>query len=64
MITAIIVIVSVVLAVAFVIAWLVKPALRRRVEDPKHLFADQVRQYDEQCQDAPTPAGVRSNDAE
>ena len=64
MTTGLIIMISVLLAVAFTIAWLVWPGLRRRIEAPKHLFADQVRQYDEQCHDAPGNGGVRSNDTE
>jgi hypothetical protein len=46
MITNIIVIVSLVLAAAFVVAWCCSPALRRCVERPKYRFLDNVRQYD------------------
>ena len=46
MITAIIVIATVVLAAVFTIAWLANPGLRRQIEHPKHCFQDQVRQYD------------------
>jgi hypothetical protein len=53
MITAIIVISSLVLAAAFTIAWLTNPALRRQIEHPKHCFQDQVQQYNQQCHDAP-----------
>ena len=63
MIMTIIVISSVVLAVAFTLAWLAKPGLRRRVEDPKHLFAEQVRQYDQQNAEIDTTAGAHSNDS-
>ena len=52
MITAIIVISSVVLAVVFTIAWLTNPALRRQIEHPKHCFQDQVHQYNQQCHGA------------
>lgn len=47
MITAIIVISSIVLAAVFTIAWLRNPALRRQIEHPKHCFQDQVRQHDQ-----------------
>jgi len=46
MITAIIVIATVVLAAAFTIAWLANPGLRRQIEHPKYCFQDQVKQYD------------------
>jgi hypothetical protein len=50
-ITTIIVVGSVALALAFSAAWLLHPALRRRIEDPKHWFAAQVRQHDQACRD-------------
>ena len=46
-ISTIIVVASLALAAAFTLAWLLKPALRDRIEAPKHLFQDQVRQYDQ-----------------
>ncbi len=52
MITAIIVISSVLLAAIFTVAWLTNPALRRQIEQPKHGFQEQVRQYNRQCRDA------------
>lgn len=52
MITTIIVIASLALAAAFSLAWLLKPGLREQIEAPKHLFHDQVRQYDRSVQDA------------
>jgi hypothetical protein len=48
MISTFIVLASLLLAGVFIAAWLLKPDFRRRVEAPKHLFAEQVRQYDEQ----------------
>jgi hypothetical protein len=48
MLTAIILVGSILLAAGFAVAWFVSPAFRQRIERPKHLFADQVRQYDEQ----------------
>lgn len=47
MITTIIVLGSLALAAAFTLAWLLKPGLREQIEAPKHLFHDQVRQYDQ-----------------
>ena len=47
MISTIIVVASLVLAAAFTLAWLLKPALRERIEAPKHLFQEQAREYDE-----------------
>jgi hypothetical protein len=49
MITDIIVVSSMALTVAFVIGWLVSPALRAWIERPKHHFQDAVRKYDESC---------------
>ncbi len=47
MLSTIIVVASLVLAAAFTLAWLLKPALRERIEAPKHLFQDRVREYDQ-----------------
>ena len=63
MLIDIILILSVVLAAGFAVAWIVSPAFRRRIERPKHLFADQVRQYDEQYRDSDDEAGAASSDA-
>ena len=49
MITNFIVISSIVLALAFTIAWLTRPDLRRRIEGPKHSFKQQLRQHNRQC---------------
>ena len=46
MITDVIVVASVVFAVAFAAAWLVSPALRAWIERPKHRFHEAVREYD------------------
>lgn len=51
MITAFIVIASVVLAAVFTIAWLSSPVLRRHIEYPKHTFQDQVQRYNQHCHD-------------
>ena len=51
MIAAFIVISSIVLAVAFTIAWIVKPEFRKQVESPKYAFQDQVERYNRQSQD-------------
>ena len=60
MIAAIIVIVSIIFAGAFTIAYLVRPALRRQIEAPKFIFQEQIRQYNAQ----PKPANAKSaNDA-
>lgn len=62
MITTIIVVSSIVLAVLFTAAWVAKPGLRRRIEEPKHLFANQVRQYDNRNRDSARATGAQSND--
>ena len=51
MISSFIVIAALVMAAAYVLAWLLKPGFRQRVERPKHLFTEQVRQYDEQVRE-------------
>lgn len=38
---------SAALALAFVIAWLLRPDLRAWLEQPKHRFQGDVRRYDE-----------------
>lgn len=47
MITGVIVIGSATLAVAFVVAWLVRPEIRAWIERPSHHFQARVRQYDQ-----------------
>ena len=44
MISDLIVLASVALAAAFVVAWLVSPGLRAWIERPKHRFQDAVQQ--------------------
>ena len=51
MIAAFIVIASIVLAVAFIIAWIVKPDFRKQVESPKYAFQEQVERYNRQTQE-------------
>jgi hypothetical protein len=46
MITDLIVLASVLFTVAFIIAWLVSPALRSWIERPKHRFHERSRGYD------------------
>ena len=50
MISAFIVIVSVLLTVGFGIAWLALPRLRRKIEDPKFAFQDQLQAYNQQVE--------------
>jgi len=46
MISAIVIVSSIVLATAFSLAWLLRPDLREEIERPKHSFQDQLRRYD------------------
>lgn len=64
MISGFIVYASLLLAGAFLVAWLARPELRRRIERPKHLFADQVQQYDEQCRQDVRATGERDDEPE
>jgi len=52
MISAIVIVSSLVLAIAFLAAWALRPDLREEIELPKHWFQDQLRRYDQRCQDA------------
>ena len=61
MITTIIVVASLALAVAFTLAWLLKPGLREQIEAPKHLFHDRVRQYDQGLKDDRESPGGNSD---
>jgi len=45
-----IVVSSLVLAALFFAAWLFKPGFRRRVEDPKYSFQEQVERYNRESQ--------------
>jgi len=45
-ITAIIIIASLVFVGVFLLAWALQPALRQQIEEPKHSFGEQVRDYD------------------
>lgn len=49
MISNLIVILSMVFAGAFFLAWLLRGDLREQIEQPKHRFQDRVLQYDRQC---------------
>ena len=62
MITNFIIASSVILALAFVIAWVVSPELRRRIESPKHAFQDQLERYNQHCHDEVTEREVESNE--
>ena len=50
MITAIIIIASIVLAALFLWAWAFRPAFREQIEHPKHSFQQQVQAYDQHCE--------------
>lgn len=45
MIIDIIIVMSIALAAAFVVAWVLRPALRSRIEAPKHTFQAELRAY-------------------
>ena len=51
MISAIVIVASLVLAIAFLVAWALRPDLRDEIELPKHWFQDQLRRYDQRCRD-------------
>jgi hypothetical protein len=56
-ISAVVIMVSVALAGAFTLAWLLSRSLREAIERPKHSFQDQLRRYDRQCREhRPAPA--------
>lgn len=52
MISNLIVLLSLVFAGAYALAWLLRRDLRERIERPKHRFQDRLSQYDRQCHDA------------
>jgi len=43
-----VVILSIVMSAAFTLAWLLRPDFRAWVEQPKHVFDAQLRQFDEE----------------
>ena len=63
MITTAILIGSVLLAAGFAVAWLFSPSFRQKIERPKHLFADQVRQYDEEYREEGGGTEAKSGDS-
>ena len=63
MMTTVILIGSALLAGGFVLMWLFSPTFRRRIERPKHLFADQVRQYDSEYSDPNGVTEAKSSDS-
>jgi hypothetical protein len=62
MISSIIIIASLVLAGAFLLTWLARPELRRRIERPKHLFAEQIEQYDRQSRQETNSTGASDDE--
>ena len=50
MISALIIVASVVLALAYACAWCLNPRFRHQVEQPKHWFQEQLESYDRECQ--------------
>ncbi len=53
MITDLIVTTSIVLTGGFLVGWLLSPAWRARIEQPKHEFQDALRHFDESRGAAP-----------
>ena len=56
MISGIVIVASLVLAAGFCLAWLIRPGLRRDIEQPKHWFQDQLRRYDQSLRTSDVPA--------
>lgn len=63
MISTIIVVVSLSLAAAFFLAWLVKPGLRYRIEHPKYDFQERLRRYDMQFHTDSESGGAKSDES-
>ena len=61
MISGFIVISSVVLAAIFGIAWLTRPGLRKRIEDPKYAFQAQLQAYNPPVDDSRTRQDGRTD---
>ena len=64
MITTAILIGSVLLAGVFALMWILSPSFRRRIERPKHLFADRVRQYDEDSRKSAGTSEAKTSDSQ
>jgi len=64
MITTIIVASSLALAIAFTLAWLLRPQLRAQIEAPKHLFQNQVQQYDRGLEAAREASGGSADETQ
>ena len=52
MISTLIVLLTVVMAAGFLLVYLLNPAWRKRIEQPKHCFQDQLQQYDSQTRES------------
>ena len=59
MITTTIVTASIALALAFSVAWVLRPGLRARIEHPKHEFQRRLRRYDRTMMSGPDEAPRR-----
>ncbi|MGD8341265.1 MAG: hypothetical protein PVH89_10805 [Gammaproteobacteria bacterium] len=57
MISATIIIASVVLALVYGCVWCMSPEFRQQIEQPKHWFQDQLEKYDRECRQSP-PTGT------
>jgi len=49
-ISAIVIVASLVLATAFALMYALRPGLREEIERPKHWFQNQLDRYDRHCQ--------------
>lgn len=63
MISALIVSLSVAMAVVFVTLYATRPELRRQIEAPKYTFQDQLRRYDRRRGETQTTHEVNSHDS-
>jgi hypothetical protein len=52
MISATIILASIVLALVYACAWCLNPRFRQQIEQPKHWFQDQLEKYDRECGEA------------
>lgn len=52
MISNLVVLLTVLMAGSFLLVYLLNPAWRARVEQPKHCFQDQLRRYDSQSRES------------
>lgn len=59
MITATIIVASLILAAVYTVAWLCFPRARKQIEQPKLWFQEQVETYDRECRRDDTPTQER-----